>query len=86
MRTLQQESDAPRFIQDAMVEEIADRLAFMRFAPNAALVMGDVHHALDEHLPSAAITHAAPDTIDEVGAYWYYIGCILPPKNELPSF
>lgn len=91
MRTLQQESDAPRFIQDAMVEEIADRLAFMRFAPNAALAMGDVHHALDEHLPSAAITHAAPDTIDEEaplpgGPYDLVVSLgLLDTVNDLPG-
>lgn len=65
MRAHQQREDAPRFIQDAMIDEIADRLAFMRFEPDTALVLGDIHRALDAHLPKTRITHTAPTELDE---------------------
>lgn len=65
MSALQRQEDAPRFIEEAMVDEIADRLAFMRFEPKTALVVGDMHRSLDQHLSGAEITHATPCAIDE---------------------
>ena len=41
MRRLQQGSDAARFILDDMVEDVRERLAFLRFQPAKALVVGD---------------------------------------------
>ncbi|WP_459787174.1 methyltransferase domain-containing protein [Alteriqipengyuania sp. 357] len=91
MRALQQHDDAPRFIQEAMVEEIVDRLAFMRFEPQTALILGDAHRALDTHLPDSTITHAAPDTIDEEapvpdGSYDLIASLgLLDTINDLPG-
>tara|TARA_B100000678_G_scaffold156623_1_gene130790 strand:- start:1435 stop:2124 length:690 start_codon:yes stop_codon:yes gene_type:complete len=91
MRALQRQPDAPRFLHDAMVEEIADRLSFMRFEPATALVIGDVHNALDEHLAGTAITHLDPTRLDEEaplpgGPYDLIVSLgLLDTVNDLPG-
>ena len=87
----QRDADAPRFVHDAMVEEIADRLAFMRFEPSTALILGDMHRALDTHLGASAITHAGPGEIDEEtpfpgGSYDFIASLgLLDTINDLPG-
>ncbi|MCP5396835.1 MAG: methyltransferase domain-containing protein [Sphingomonadaceae bacterium] len=49
---LQQREDAARFVFDEMVEDILERLAFMRVEPRRALVLGDMTGLLSE-----ALTH-----------------------------
>ena len=41
MRRLQQTVDAPRYILDDMIEDVVERLAFLRHEPRNALVIGD---------------------------------------------
>ena len=42
MRALQNKTDAPRYLLDDMVEDVIERLSFLRFAPGRALVVGDI--------------------------------------------
>src|SRR5688500_12964537 len=46
MRALQAQPDAPRFVLDDMVEDVIERLAFLRHEPATALVIGDWSGAL----------------------------------------
>ena len=46
MRMLQARPDAPRYLLDDMIEDVLERLAFLRVAPRRALVVGDIHGAL----------------------------------------
>ena len=39
MRALQNKTDAPRYLLDDMVEDVIERLSFLRFAPGRALVV-----------------------------------------------
>ncbi|OCC24576.1 methyltransferase [Croceicoccus estronivorus] len=41
MRQMQAATDAPRYILDDMVEDVQERLAFLRHEPSRALVIGD---------------------------------------------
>jgi len=41
MRALQRRSNAPRYLLDDMVEDVTERLAFLRHEPENALVIGD---------------------------------------------
>ena len=62
MRALQTRTDAARFLIDDMVEDVLDRLAFLRHAPAHALVVGDFTGALARALiaQGAAVTAADP--------------------------
>ncbi|WP_420382623.1 class I SAM-dependent methyltransferase [Novosphingobium sp.] len=62
MRALQMQADAARFITDDMVEDVVDRLAFLRHQPANALVVGDVTGALSAALRAqgVAVTRADP--------------------------
>jgi len=62
MRALQMREDAARFIADDMVEDVIDRLAFLRHAPSRALVIGDYTDALSTALRAqgVAVTRADP--------------------------
>lgn len=62
MRALQMREDAARFIADDMVEDVIDRLAFLRHAPARALVVGDFTGALSLALRAqgVAVTRADP--------------------------
>lgn len=64
MRRLQQHADAPRYILDDMVEDVLDRLAFLRHEPRSALVIGDISTALEKALSARGceVTAAAPET------------------------
>lgn len=62
MRLLQMRDDAPRFVIDDMVDDVLDRLAFLRHAPTRALVVGDYTGALAMALGAqgVAVTRADP--------------------------
>jgi SAM-dependent methyltransferase len=62
MRSLQQRPDAARFLIDDMVEDVLDRLSFLRHAPARALVVGDFTGALASalHAQGVAVTRADP--------------------------
>jgi SAM-dependent methyltransferase len=42
MRALQRAADAPRYLQADMVEDVLERLGFLRVEPRRALVVGDI--------------------------------------------
>ncbi len=46
MRSLQQNPDAARFLTEDMVEDVLERLAFLRHEPKRALLVGDTTGAL----------------------------------------
>jgi SAM-dependent methyltransferase len=58
MLRLQQAEDAPRYLVADMVEDVLERLAFLRIAPARALVIGDWAGALA--IPGAETTRADP--------------------------
>lgn len=62
MRALQRRADAARFVIDDMVDDVLDRLAFLRHAPRRALVVGDFTGALAAALSAqgVAVTRADP--------------------------
>lgn len=74
---LQQGSDAARFILEDMVEDVLERLAFLRHEVRRALVLGDRHGALATALEAggAEVTRADPapgrdqQTLDEEAPY-----------------
>jgi len=65
MRALQSRDDAARFVIDDMVDDVLDRLAFLRHAPARALVVGDFTGALATALrdQGVAVTCADPAPI-----------------------
>jgi SAM-dependent methyltransferase len=62
MRRLAGQPDAARFLADDMIEDILDRLAFLRHAPTTALLIGDVTQSLGAALEAQgiAVTRADP--------------------------
>lgn len=64
MLALQQQPDAARYLIDDMVEDVLERLSFLRFEPATALVIGDYTGALARTLTAAgvAVTEAEPGT------------------------
>lgn len=63
MRALQARPEAPRYLLDDMVEDVSERLAFLRHAPARALVIGDHSGQLAAQLAQggATATSAAPE-------------------------
>ena len=63
MRGLQARGGAPRYLLEDMVEDVVERLAFLRHAPGTALVVGDWTGELARTLEAAgcAVTQAAPE-------------------------
>jgi SAM-dependent methyltransferase len=59
MLALQRRPDAPRYLLGDMVEDVLERLAFLRHAPKRALAIGDRGGALAEAL-DAEVTSAGP--------------------------
>ena len=53
MLRLQRQPDAPRYLLDDMVEDVLERLAFLRHSPARTLVVGDWSGALAAALPGA---------------------------------
>ncbi|MET0179516.1 MAG: methyltransferase domain-containing protein [Novosphingobium sp.] len=62
MRRLRLRPDAPRYLLDDMVEDVSERLAFLRHHPRRALVIGDVDRALGAALAAdgCAVVRADP--------------------------
>ncbi|GGC20396.1 SAM-dependent methyltransferase [Novosphingobium marinum] len=62
MRAPRSACDAPRYIIDDMVEDVIERLAFLRIEPPAALVVGDWTGELAKSLRSlgASVSEAEP--------------------------
>ncbi|WP_432787403.1 methyltransferase domain-containing protein [Novosphingobium rhizosphaerae] len=62
MRRLAQRPDAAHFLADDMIEDMLDRLSFLRHSPKTALVIGDVRGALATALVAqgVAVTRADP--------------------------
>ncbi|KQM17555.1 methyltransferase domain-containing protein [Novosphingobium sp. Leaf2] len=62
MLALQSRADAPRYIIEDMVEDVLERLSFLRFEPARALVIGDYSGALSQTLLArgVAVTQAEP--------------------------
>jgi len=92
MRVLQAQPDAPRFLLDDMVEDVLERLAFLRHQPAKALVIGDWSAALAGALEAqgAAVT-SADDELDLEAPYPFggfdliaSLG-VLHTVNDLPG-
>lgn len=62
MRALQALPDAPRFVIEDMVDDVIERLAFLRHRPASALVIGDYTGTLAAHLSAlgAEVVRADP--------------------------
>ena len=62
MRALQAMPDAPRFVIEDMIEDVIERLAFLRHRPARALVIGDFTGTLAAHLDAmgADVVRADP--------------------------
>ncbi len=62
MLSLQQRADAPRYLIDDMVEDVIERLAFLRVVPGSALVVGDRSGTLAGQLAAngATVTVSEP--------------------------
>jgi SAM-dependent methyltransferase len=86
---LQAMSDAPRYLLDDMVEDVLDRLDFLRHEPSTALVVGDWSHRLQTAL-DCEVTLAGPD-FDEEAPYpagsFDFIASLgrLDTVNDLPG-
>ncbi|MCT2400764.1 methyltransferase domain-containing protein [Novosphingobium mangrovi (ex Huang et al. 2023)] len=94
MLALQALPDAPRYLIDDMVEDVQERLAFLRFEPKTALVIGDYSHALARALTAqgVAVTEVEPaDGFAEEQPYPFEgfdlivsLGC-LDTVNDVPG-
>ncbi|MEW9856827.1 methyltransferase domain-containing protein [Novosphingobium sp. M1R2S20] len=62
MLNLQQAPDAPRYLLDDMIEDVVERLAFLRHRPQRALLVGDIHGSLQAALEAtgAQVTTVEP--------------------------
>ena len=68
LRHLQTRPDAPRYLLEDMVEDVIERLAFLRHAPARALVIGDYRGQLAAHLAASGtevITASPEEGLDE---------------------
>lgn len=72
MRVLQTRSGAPRYVIEDMVEDVIERLAFLRHQPKTALAIGDWTGELAKALEASgcAVTEAAPEgSFDEASPF-----------------
>lgn len=53
MLKAQRQPDAPRYLLDDMIEDVLERLAFLRHEPRRALLIGDIGGVLEASLASA---------------------------------
>lgn len=60
MLKAQERPDAPRYLIDDMVDDVVERLAFLRFEPRRALIVGDWTGSLAPQLPDCEIVSAEP--------------------------
>ncbi len=56
MLALQTQPDAPRYLIEDMIEDVLERLAFLRVEPGTALVIGDFTGTLSQALAASAST------------------------------
>lgn len=94
MLALQGQPDAPRYLIDDIAEDVLERLAFLRFEPSRALVIGDYSGELTAALAArgVSVTAADPaDGFDEERPY-PFAGfdliasiCALDTVNDLPG-
>lgn len=92
MRALQGRSDAARFVLDDIVDDVIERLAFLRHRPAKALVIGDWSGALAVALEAqgSAVT-MADDELDLESPYPFggfdLVACLgmLDTANDLPG-
>ena len=94
MRRLQQVADAPRYLLDDMVEDVVERLAFLRHEPRNALIIGDYGGTLAASLLArgAEVLEASPeDGLDDEhplpSAGFDFIASLgtLDTVNDLPG-
>ena len=64
MLRLQGRADAPRYLIDDMIEDVSERLAFLRHVPARALVIGDWTGQLAASLRSGGCEVEAADPVD----------------------
>lgn len=60
MLALQRTPDAPRYLVLDMIEDVLERLAFLRFEPRRALIIGDYSGGLAAALTGATVTSVEP--------------------------
>ena len=63
-RSLQRQPDAARYILDDMVEDVLERLAFLRLNPRRALIIGDWTGALTGQLRTTGCTVTVAEPTD----------------------
>ncbi|MEN9683377.1 MAG: hypothetical protein RLZZ427_1128 [Pseudomonadota bacterium] len=63
-RVMQSRPDAARYLIDDMVEDVLERLAFLRHAPTRALVIGDTRGALTAALQAQGAVVSTADAAD----------------------
>lgn len=98
MAHLQQQTDAPRYVIDDMVEDVLDRLSFLRHTPQRALIVGDWTGALASALAVSGCAvesrdpSLGPDPLDEESPYPFtekfdFIASLstLDTVNDLPG-
>jgi SAM-dependent methyltransferase len=89
MRSLQRQPHAPRFVLDDMVEDVIERLAFLRHRPSKTLVIGDWTGALAASLDGEVAE--AEDNLDLEAPYPFggfdFIASLglLDTVNDLPG-
>lgn len=94
MLKLQQQADAPHYLLDDMIEDVLDRLSFLRHDVRRALIIGDTTGALHEHLrqSGAEVITADPATgLNDEEPYPFadfdFVACLgtLDTTNDLPG-
>lgn len=88
---LQQRPDAARYVLDDMVEDVLERVAFLRHTPARSLVIGDWSGALAARLPGAVTSADPADGFAEDQPYpaagFNFIASLgtLDTVNDLPG-
>ena len=90
MLLLQKQPGAPRYILDDMIEDVLERLAFLRHAPARTLVVGDRTGTLAAVLPGAQAAEPAEGFDEELPAPFAGFDFIaslgtLDTVNDLPG-
>jgi hypothetical protein len=63
MLAMQQAPDAPRYVMEDMVEDVLDRIAFLRHDPKTALVVGDYTGSLAQALTAQGVSVTSADVV-----------------------
>ena len=61
---LQRRPDAPRYLLDDMVEDVLDRIGFLRIQPRSALIVGEWTGTLSTALSAQGVVTTSADPID----------------------